>query len=264
MLTARASSNNTTSSQQQQTHTRQTGEQDITPPTSTESSNTNNSSIGNGANPSGGVGASAGQQQKEAVLPLRDENSEKQISTTGVSGPGFVTLGAPVAEEVGGSRRDVRAVGSNVRLAGGGGLGATSVSGGGGYWSMRQSRPCSPRMPPPEQEHELSQQLTHHNPRPRSRHESNTTRYNNLGYWRARRVTFYRNGDPYFPGVEFRFKPGRDIGSIEALLDRLSLRLDLPRGARYIFSMDGDRKLHLDELEDGASYVVSSYKTFKV
>lgn len=62
----------------------------------------------------------------------------------------------------------------------------------------------------------------------------------------------------------FRFKPGRDIGSLEALLDRLSLRLDLPRGARHIFSMDGDRKINLDELEDGASYVVSSYKTFKV
>lgn len=61
-----------------------------------------------------------------------------------------------------------------------------------------------------------------------------------------------------------RFKPGRDIGSLEALLDRLSLRLDLPRGARHIFSMDGDRKLNLDELEDGASYVVSSYKSFKV
>lgn len=61
-----------------------------------------------------------------------------------------------------------------------------------------------------------------------------------------------------------RFKPGRDIGSLEALLDRLSLRMDLPRGARHIFSMDGDRKLTLDELEDGASYVVSSYKTFKV
>lgn len=40
--------------------------------------------------------------------------------------------------------------------------------------------------------------------------------------------------------------------------------MDLPRGARYIFSMDGDRKMRLDELEDGASYVVSSYKAFKV
>jgi len=77
-------------------------------------------------------------------------------------------------------------------------------------------------------------------------------------------VTFYKNGDPFFPGVDFRFKPGRDVGTMESLLDKLSLRMDLPRGARYIFGMDGDRKLGLDELEDGASYVVSSYKTFKV
>jgi microtubule-associated protein-like 1/2 len=77
-------------------------------------------------------------------------------------------------------------------------------------------------------------------------------------------VLFYKNGDPFFPGVEFRFKPGRDIVSLESLLDKLSLRMDLPRGARFVFSMDGDRKLRLEELEDGASYVVSSYKTFKV
>nr|XP_033334800.1 echinoderm microtubule-associated protein-like CG42247 [Megalopta genalis] len=148
----------------------------------------------------------------------------------------------------------VEVEGGAAQEAVGGGLLANEGGGGGGmagFW--RQSRPSSPRMPPPEQpEH-----------RPKSRHEPAPARYNNLGYWRARRVTFYKNGDPYFPGIEFRFKPGRDIGSLEALLDRLSLRMDLPRGARHIFSMDGDRKLTLDELEDGASYVVSSYKTFK-
>lgn len=90
------------------------------------------------------------------------------------------------------------------------------------------------------------------------------SRYANLNYWKARRVTFYRNGDPFHPGVEFRFKPGRDLASMDALLDRLSERLELPRGARFIFGMDGDRKFRLEELEDGASYVVSSYKTFKV
>ena len=88
------------------------------------------------------------------------------------------------------------------------GMTVLATSGGvGGYWSMRQSRPSSPRMPPPEQE-QAAQAA-----RPRSRHEQQVTqqqalqppsRYNNLGYWRARRVTFYRNGDPYFPGVEFR------------------------------------------------------------
>lgn len=142
----------------------------------------------------------------------------------------------------------------------------TGGGGSGGYWGAA-SRPSSPgvimgdagggsevtsMMPPPS--------------RSKSRLDQGgaTSKYNNLSYWRARKVLFYKNGDPFFPGVEFRFKPGRDIVTLESLLDKLSLRMDLPRGARYIFSMDGDRKLRLEELEDGASYVVSSYKTFKV
>lgn len=90
------------------------------------------------------------------------------------------------------------------------------------------------------------------------------SRYNVSNFWKARRILFYRNGDPFFPAVEFRFKPGRDISSLDKLLDKISSRMDLPRGARYIFSMDGDRKTSLDELEDGSSYVVSSFKQFKV
>jgi hypothetical protein len=91
-----------------------------------------------------------------------------------------------------------------------------------------------------------------------------SSRYNVSNFWKARRVLFYRNGDPFFPAVEFRFKPGRDISTLDKLLDKISSRMDLPRGARYIFSMDGDRKTSLDELEDGSSYVVSSFKQFKV
>ena len=124
---------------------------------------------------------------------------------------------------------------------------------------------------------ENSELLTHNAPliRSKSRPElssnahlnsvmSAASRYSNLSYWKARRVVFYRNGDPFFPGVELRFRPGRDITSIDNLLDKISPKMDLPRGARYVFSMDGDRKYHLDELEDGASYVVSSFKVFKV
>lgn len=92
---------------------------------------------------------------------------------------------------------------------------------------------------------------------------SAVSRYSNLSYWKARRVVFYRNGDPFFPGVELRYRPGRDIISMDSLLDKISPKMDLPRGARYIFSMDGDRKYSLEELEDGASYVVSSFKSFK-
>lgn len=91
-----------------------------------------------------------------------------------------------------------------------------------------------------------------------------SSKYNNLSFWKARRMTFYRNGDPFFPGVEYIFKPGRDIVSIDALLDKITKRMDLPRGARFIFDMAGDRKYTLDDLEDGASYVVSSFKVFKV
>jgi hypothetical protein len=91
-----------------------------------------------------------------------------------------------------------------------------------------------------------------------------SSRYNVSNFWKARRLLFYRNGDPFFPAVEFRFKPGRDISTIDKLMDKISSRMDLPRGARYIFSMDGDRKTSLDDLEDGSSYVVSSFKQFKV
>lgn len=91
-----------------------------------------------------------------------------------------------------------------------------------------------------------------------------SSKYNNLSFWKARRMTFYRNGDPFFPGVEYIFKPGRDIVSIDALLDKITKRMDLPRGARFVFDMAGDRKYTLDDLEDGASYVVSSFKVFKV
>jgi len=89
-------------------------------------------------------------------------------------------------------------------------------------------------------------------------------KYNNLSFWKARKITFYRNGDPFYPGFEFIFKPGRDIATMDVLLDKLTKKMDLPRGARFIYDMAGDKKKNLDDLEDGASYVVSSFKGFKV
>lgn len=131
------------------------------------------------------------------------------------------------------------------------------------------SRPLSPSMD--------NYSEIHGPPRPKSRQDMPgssgggaaamaypSSRYSVSNFWKARRLLFYRNGDPFFPAVEFRFKPGRDISTIEKLMDKISSRMDLPRGARYIFSMDGDRKTSLDELEDGSSYVVSSFKQFKV
>uniref|UniRef100_A0A336LDA7 CSON003738 protein n=1 Tax=Culicoides sonorensis TaxID=179676 RepID=A0A336LDA7_CULSO len=88
-------------------------------------------------------------------------------------------------------------------------------------------------------------------------------KYNNLSFWKARKITFYKNGDAFYPGFEFIFKPGRDIATMEILLDKLTKKMDLPRGARFIYDMTGDKKTNLDDLEDGASYVVSAFKGFK-
>lgn len=54
----------------------------------------------------------------------------------------------------------------------------------------RASRPASPAPPPPPAQ--LAEP---------------SSRYANLSFWRARKVTFYKNGDPFFPGVEFRYLP---------------------------------------------------------
>lgn len=140
----------------------------------------------------------------------------------------------------------------------------------------RRSRPVSPGMM--DNLSDISSQLPITAPLTRSKSRTDfgsggggavpsvgggSTRYSS-NFWKARRVLLFRNGDPFFPGVEYRFKPGRDVTTIEALLDKISPRMDLPRGARFIFSMDGDRKFSLDELEDGSSYVVSSFNKFKV
>ncbi|XP_043071380.1 echinoderm microtubule-associated protein-like CG42247 isoform X2 [Drosophila grimshawi] len=166
------------------------------------------------------------------------------------------------------------AVGGGIGRASGGGIpdywqqrngAAGSISGGAGAQSGHQSRALSPSYL--DNMSENSEQppvvpLTRSKSRPEISSAA-ASRYSNLSYWKARRVVFYRNGDPFFPGVELRYRPGRDVTSLDNLLDKISPKMDLPRGARYVFSMDGDRKYHLDELEDGAFYVVSSFKAFK-
>ncbi|KAK4875879.1 hypothetical protein RN001_012301 [Aquatica leii] len=180
----------------------------------------------------------------------RVEKSENSISNTTTTGKNVTNKVESEEEDYEEDRPQPR-----VNLAPNGG--------GGGYWRQgAASRPSSPSANiMADNASEVSSMVPP--PRPKSRVELTASRYSNLSYWRALRVLFYKNGDPFFPGIEIRFKPGRDIGTLETLLDKLSLRMDLPRGARYIFSMDGDRKYRLEELEDGASYVVSSYKTFK-
>uniref|UniRef100_T1IJD2 Doublecortin domain-containing protein n=1 Tax=Strigamia maritima TaxID=126957 RepID=T1IJD2_STRMM len=81
--------------------------------------------------------------------------------------------------------------------------------------------------------------------------------------YRARLVTFYKNGDPFFTGIKTSFRPGRDFSSLEALFNYLTTRMDLPLGVRYIFTVEGVRIRRLDEFESGASYVCSSRRKFE-
>ncbi|GAB6029718.1 hypothetical protein CHUAL_005439 [Chamberlinius hualienensis] len=79
---------------------------------------------------------------------------------------------------------------------------------------------------------------------------------------KARVCHFYKNGDPFFPGIKVSLRQGRDFASFEALCNHLTPRTDLPIGVRYIFTMDGEKIKELEEFEDGGMYVCSSRKKF--
>uniref|UniRef100_A0A803T3W1 Doublecortin domain-containing protein n=1 Tax=Anolis carolinensis TaxID=28377 RepID=A0A803T3W1_ANOCA len=72
---------------------------------------------------------------------------------------------------------------------------------------------------------------------------------------KAKKVRFYRNGDRYFKGIVYAVSGDR-FRSFDALLAdltrSLSDNINLPQGVRYIYSIDGNRKIgSMDELEEG-------------
>ncbi|EMP35437.1 Neuronal migration protein doublecortin [Chelonia mydas] len=84
---------------------------------------------------------------------------------------------------------------------------------------------------------------------------------------KAKKVRFYRNGDRYFKGIVYAVSSDR-FRSFDALLAdltrSLSDNINLPQGVRYIYTIDGTRKIgSMDELEEGESYVCSSDNFFK-
>lgn len=72
---------------------------------------------------------------------------------------------------------------------------------------------------------------------------------------KAKKVRFYRNGDRYFKGIVYAVANDRfrTFDSLLADLTRsLSDHINLPQGVRFIFTIDGMRKITtLDELEEG-------------
>ncbi|KAK7489912.1 hypothetical protein BaRGS_00018934 [Batillaria attramentaria] len=85
---------------------------------------------------------------------------------------------------------------------------------------------------------------------------------------RAKKVRFYRNGDRFFKGMVYAVSPER-FRTFESLLAGLTTsaicdKNSMPSGVRYMFSVDGSRKImSLDELEEGESYVCASTDVFR-
>ncbi|KAM5281079.1 oxygen-regulated protein 1 [Ctenodactylus gundi] len=73
----------------------------------------------------------------------------------------------------------------------------------------------------------------------------------------AKRVSFYKSGDPQFGGVRVVVNP-RSFKTFDALLDNLSRRVPLPFGVRNISTPRGRHSItRLEDLEDGESYLCS-------
>ncbi|XP_040204026.1 retinitis pigmentosa 1-like 1 protein [Rana temporaria] len=76
----------------------------------------------------------------------------------------------------------------------------------------------------------------------------------------ARKITFFRSGDPQFSGVKMAINR-RSFKSFSALMDDLSNRVPLPFGVRTITTPRGTHNINrLDQLQDGGSYVCSDKK----
>ncbi|KFM83057.1 Echinoderm microtubule-associated protein-like protein, partial [Stegodyphus mimosarum] len=79
---------------------------------------------------------------------------------------------------------------------------------------------------------------------------------------KARRVTFYRNGDYFDAGVKVALRGSRPFPTLPHLLDYLSQKSRMP--AKKLFAAaDGRPIKSLEQLEDGAFYVISSDGKFE-
>ena len=84
-----------------------------------------------------------------------------------------------------------------------------------------------------------------------------------LDSFKAIKITFYKNGDQWFEGFDFRFRPAKDYLDISSLLERISARIDFNSPVTHLFDTDGHRVEMIGDLEDKKSYVASNSRKFK-
>ncbi|NWT13650.1 RP1 protein, partial [Vireo altiloquus] len=79
----------------------------------------------------------------------------------------------------------------------------------------------------------------------------------------AKRICFYKSGDPQFNGIKMVVN-SRSYKTFDALLDTLSKRVPLPFGVRNISTPRGRHSItSLEDLEDGKSYICSHQRKMK-
>ncbi|NXE34473.1 RP1 protein, partial [Ptilorrhoa leucosticta] len=79
----------------------------------------------------------------------------------------------------------------------------------------------------------------------------------------AKRICFYKSGDPQFNGIKMVVN-SRSYKTFDALLDSLSKRVPLPFGVRNISTPRGRHSItSLEDLEDGKSYICSHQRRMK-
>ncbi|CAF1265744.1 unnamed protein product [Adineta ricciae] len=79
----------------------------------------------------------------------------------------------------------------------------------------------------------------------------------------TRKITLYRNGDPYFSGKQISINP-QNYSSMQLFFQQLSTIIDLPYGVRRLFTIqNGSEITNVNYLKDGASYVCASFEPFQ-
>ncbi|XP_055491490.1 retinitis pigmentosa 1-like 1 protein [Leucoraja erinacea] len=79
----------------------------------------------------------------------------------------------------------------------------------------------------------------------------------------AKKITFYKSGDPLFTGVRMAINK-RTFKTFDALLDDLTKKVSLPFGVRIVTTPHGVHNINtLEQLEDGGMYLCSDKKHVK-
>ncbi|NXB14450.1 RP1 protein, partial [Rhagologus leucostigma] len=96
-----------------------------------------------------------------------------------------------------------------------------------------------------------------------SEHSLSTRHFNVTEPVVAKRICFYKSGDPQFNGIKMVVN-SRSYKTFDALLDSLSKRVPLPFGVRNISTPRGRHSVtSLEDLEDGKSYICSHQRKMK-